>query len=83
MTTVVDLPIMKKPILNSVKNMKTHVERASSQVKVDVAFLAYLNDFNLKRVKELVEDGTIFGFCSSLSAPLNRKLEEITEAGLS
>jgi hypothetical protein len=51
-------------------------------VKVDVAFLAYLNDENIKKVKKFIDDGVVFGFCSFLSAPLNRKLDEITEKGL-
>jgi hypothetical protein len=31
----------------------------------------------------LINEGSIFGFNSTLSAPLNTKLEEITEKGLS
>ena len=51
-------------------------------VKVDIAFIAYLNDENIKKVKKFIDDGVVFGFCSFLSAPLNRKLDEITDKGL-
>jgi hypothetical protein len=37
---------------------------------------------NLDKIEELVTDGTIFGFSSFLSAPINRKLNEISIKGL-
>lgn len=43
-TTIVDLPIMKKPNLINIKNLKKHVEMAEGNIKVDVAFMAYVND---------------------------------------
>lgn len=47
-----------------------------------MAFLAYLSDDYLSNIEGLIENGIVFGFCSFLSAPLNRKLDEITEKGL-
>lgn len=44
--------------------------------------IAYLSDSNLHKVQKFIDNGTVFGFKSFLSAPLNRKLEEITEKGL-
>ena len=79
---MVDLPIMKRPTLTTLKNLRLHQNEAERQIKVDVIFLAYLNDDNIHKVRKFIEDGVIFGFCSFLSAPLNRKLDEITDKGL-
>lgn len=81
-TTLVDHPCMKKPNMTSQKNLKKHIEDAQNKIKVDLAFLAYLTDSNLCKMKKLIESGVVFGFSSYLSAPLNRKLDEITEKGL-
>jgi hypothetical protein len=51
-------------------------------LKVDTIFLAYLSDLNLDKIEDLVNEGTVFGFCSFLSAPINRKLDEISIRGL-
>ena len=74
---------MKKPSLISVKNLKEHLEAADKELKVDTIFLAYLSDMNLSKVEDLVNEGTVFGFCCFLSQPINRKLDEITYKGLS
>lgn len=81
-TTLVDLPTMKKPSLTSVSHLRAHVQKASTSIKVDVAFLAYLSDDNISKIEELIEEGTVLGFASFLSAPLNRKLDQISEDGL-
>jgi allantoinase len=49
-TTLVDLPIMKKPNLTTLKNLQTHIQAAEKVSKVDIAFLAYLTDDNLKKI---------------------------------
>ena len=41
-----------------------------------------MTDNNLDKIEEFIRDKSVLGFCSFLSAPLNRKLEEITEEGL-
>lgn len=81
-TTLADLPIMKRPTMMTVKSLRVHQALAETMIKVDVAFIAYLNDENIKKVKKFIDDGVVFGFCSFLSAPLNRKLDEITDKGL-
>lgn len=49
-TTLVDLPIMKKPTLTSIKNLHTHIDSAEKQVYIDVAFIAYLNNDNIHKI---------------------------------
>lgn len=43
-TTLVDLPTMKRPILDDVDWLSKHIEMAQGKIKVDVAFIAYIND---------------------------------------
>lgn len=73
---------MKSPNLVSVKNLEPHIVQASREIRIDVALLAYLNGENMSKVEELVAHGTVFGFSSCLSAPLNRKLDEISSESL-
>jgi allantoinase len=56
-TTLVDLPMMKKPNLTSVKNLIKHIEVAQTEIKVDVAFLSYLSDDNVSKIEEFIKDG--------------------------
>jgi len=79
---LVDMPVMKKPNLTSVKSLMKHVSEAENNIKVDVAMLAYISDANLHKIEKFINNGIVFGFNSFLSAPLNRKLDEITEEGL-
>jgi allantoinase len=43
-TTIVDLPVMKKPLLISPKNLNKHLEDAKDNLKVDMILLAYLSE---------------------------------------
>lgn len=62
---------MKKPSITSVDHLKQHVQDTNGNIKVDVAFLAYLNDNNIEQISDFIEDKTVIGFLSFLSAPLN------------
>lgn len=81
-TTLVDMPIMKKPKLTAQVDLDRHFEAAQKAIKVDVAMTAYLQNDNLDEIPNFVRDGRIIGFFACLSPPVNRKLDEVSDNGL-
>jgi len=48
----------------------------------DIGLIGYINDENYDKIGDIIKENKLFGFISSLSAPLNSKLDQITIKGL-